>query len=84
MSAKGLWLSFRYTRWLLWLGWLVYCAEFVLNRQNHMNPFGQLRLSTEFWMFTLPLMAVTVGCFELMIREKAGITRSNSKVGIDR
>jgi hypothetical protein len=40
-----------------------------------MDEFGRLYLSTEVWMFFLPVAAVFVGFFELMMRDRAGITR---------
>jgi hypothetical protein len=85
MWAKRFWSFLRYSRWLLGLGWLAFCAEFVIHRQQHLDPFGHLVPVTEFLMFSLPLAAVFAGCFELMMREKAGITRSrDSKVGLGR
>jgi hypothetical protein len=50
-----------------------------------MDEFGRLYLSTEFWMFFLPLAAVFAGFFELMMRGKAGITRQKSEeIGLKR
>jgi hypothetical protein len=50
-----------------------------------MDEFGRLYLSTEFWLFVLPLAAVFVGFLELMIRGKAGITRQKSaEIGLKR
>jgi hypothetical protein len=60
-------------------------AWFLFHRQEHFNVFGQLLLTTEFWMFSLPFAAVFAVCLELMMRERAGITRSaDHKVGLDR
>ena len=85
MWEKRFWLFLRYTRWLLWLAFLGYCLEFVIHREQHLNSFGQLLLTSEFWMFSLPLAAVFAGCLELMMREKAGITRSSDqKIGLSR
>jgi hypothetical protein len=85
MWAKCLWLFFRYARWLLWLATIGYSIEFLFHRQEHFNVFGQLLLTTEFWMFSLPFAAVFAVCLELMMRERAGITRSaDHKVGLDR
>jgi hypothetical protein len=58
MSARRLWMFFRYTRWLLWLATIGYSIEFMMNRRHHMDEFGRLYLSTEFWMFFLPTAAV--------------------------
>jgi hypothetical protein len=85
MSARRLWIFFRYTRWLLWLATIGYSIEFLINRQHHMDAFGRLALTTEFLMFTLPLAAVFAGCFELMMRDRAGITRQKSdEIGLKR
>lgn len=74
-AAATTWLVFRGLRWLLWLGTIGYYAEFLADRQEHLNPFGHLLPTTEFWMFGLPLAAVFMGFFELMMRERAGIPR---------
>ena len=85
MSARRLWIFFRYTRWLLWLATIGYSIEFMINRQHHLDAFGRLYLSTEFWMYFLPLAAVFAGCVELMMRDRAGITRQKSdKIGLKR
>jgi len=75
-------LFLRYWRWLLWLAWLGFCLEFVINREQHIGPLGQLVLTTEVWMFGIPLAAVTIGLFDLMMRDMAGIKReSKDKIG---
>jgi hypothetical protein len=80
-----LWLFLRCSRWLLWLAWLGYSIEFVIHRDQHMGTFNELSRTTEFWMFGLPLAAVTVGLFELMARDWAGIKREPpDKIGFDR
>ena len=85
MWAKRLWLFFRYTRWLLWLATIGYSIEFMIHRSQHLDPFGRLYLTTELWMYLLPLSAIFVGCFELMMREKAGISKLQiDQVGFDR
>jgi hypothetical protein len=85
MSARRLWIFFRYTRWLLWLATIGYSIEFMMNRRHHMDEFGRLYLSTEFWMFFLPTAAVFVGFFELMMRGRAGIARQKSdEIGLKR
>jgi hypothetical protein len=62
-----------------------YSIEFMIHRSQHLDPFGRLYLTTELWMYFLPLAAIFVGCFELMMREKAGISRLHSdQVGLDR
>jgi hypothetical protein len=78
-------LFFRYSRWLLWLAWLGYNLEFVIHRQQHMDPLGQLALTTEVWMFGLPIAAVTVGLFEMMMRDMAGIKwEPKNPISVDR
>jgi hypothetical protein len=50
-----------------------------------MDEFGRLYLSTEFWMYFLPLAAVFAGFFELMMRGKAAITRQKrEEIGLKR
>jgi len=73
--AIAAWQFFRGLRWLLWLAAIAYNIEFVLNRPDHVNQFGHLVHSTEFWMFILPLAALFAGFFELMMRERAGLPR---------
>ena len=76
MSITALtWLIFRAARWLLWLATVAYYGAFMNNRQDHLNAFGHLLPSTELWMFGLPLAAVFMGFFELMMRERAGLPR---------
>ena len=70
-----IWLFFRCMRWLLWLSAAAYNIEFVLNRSSHQNTFGHLLITTEFWMFSLPIAALFAGFVELMAREQAGIPR---------
>jgi hypothetical protein len=69
------WLFFRCVRWLLWLGFIVYSAEFVANQLGHLDQFGHLLPTTEAFLFGLPLAAVFAGFFELMMRERAGLSR---------
>ena len=73
--SAAIWLAFRCLRWLLWLGVIAYNVEFILNRPHHLTQFGHLLLTTELWMFGLPLAAIFVGFLELMLREKAGLPR---------
>ena len=73
--AAALWLVLRASRWVLWLAVIGYNIEFFFNRGDHLTPFGHLSLRTELWMFGLPMAAVFVGFFELMMREKAGLPR---------
>jgi hypothetical protein len=85
MAARRLWIFFRYTRWLLWLATIGYSIEFMIHRHDHVDAFGRLYLTTEFLMFALPVAAVFAGCFELMMREWAGITRQKGdQIGLKR
>ena len=84
MPLKSLWLFLRYTRWLIWLAFLGLSVEFVIHREQHL-VFGHLVRTTELWMFALPLAAIAIGCLELLVREKAGITRGPAgKIGLGR
>lgn len=69
------WLFFRCLRWLLWVTSAAYYLSFMANKRDHLNSFGHLLPTTEFWMFGLPLVALFAGFFELMMREKAGVPR---------
>jgi hypothetical protein len=85
MAARRLWIFFRYTRWLLWLATIGYSIEFMIHRDDHMDAFGRLYLTTESLMFALPVAAVFAGCFELMMRDRAGITRQKGdQIGLKR
>jgi hypothetical protein len=68
-------LLFRCLRWLLWIWAAGYYLEFIIHRADHLNDFSNLLLSTEFWMFGLPVAGVFAGFFELMTRERAGLPR---------
>ena len=68
-------LFFRYARWLLWIAVLAYAAEYLLNPRDHLDSFNRLLRTTEFWLFTLPTLAMFAGFFELMMRDKAGLPR---------
>lgn len=69
------WLSFRLLRWLSWVAFFLYGANFVSDRPSHLNSFGQLLHTTEAFMFGSALIAVFAGFLELMMREKAGLQR---------
>jgi hypothetical protein len=74
-SAIALWLFFRALRWLSWIAFFAYGAHYLAYKQDHINSFGHLLPSTEFWMFGLGLAIVFMGFFELMTRERAGVVR---------
>jgi hypothetical protein len=75
VSAAGAYLLFRYCRWLLWFAALGYSIEYLLHTSSHLDSFNHLLRTTEFWMFTLPNLAMIAGFFELMMRDKAGLPR---------
>lgn len=70
---KTAWLCMRALRWLLWVGFFLYCLHYVLFSASHLDHFGHLFLSTEIAMYGLSLAAVGAGLLELMLRDKAGI-----------
>jgi hypothetical protein len=69
------WLFLRALKWVLWLACIAFCIEFVIHRQDHLNSFGHLLPTTEFWMFTLLIAPGSIGFLELMMRERAGRPR---------
>jgi hypothetical protein len=75
MTASHAYLFFRYARWLLWFAALGYAIEYLVNPRGHTDSFNHLLRTTEFWMFTLPNLAMIAGFFELMMRDKAGLPR---------
>jgi len=71
------WLVMRALRWLLWIAFFGYCLHYLLYSSKHLDHFGHLYLSTEIAMYGLSLAAVFAGLLELMLRDKAGITRTS-------
>lgn len=71
----GGWLFFRLLRWACWIGTIAYSIEFLMHKRAHLNSFGHLIPTTEFWLFAFPLGAVTAGFLELMMRERTGLPR---------
>lgn len=65
----------RALRWLTWLAMAGLTIEFLLNRRAHLTQFGHLLLSTELWMFGLPVIGIFLGFFELAARERTGRVR---------
>jgi hypothetical protein len=59
----------------VWLATIAYNCLFLIHKQSHFNQFGNLLLTTEALMFTLPTAAIFAGFFELMMRERAGFPR---------
>jgi hypothetical protein len=74
-SALVTWLVFRVARWLLWLGFFAYGLHYMMYRTSHLDQFGHLILRTELAMFGLGTGAVFAGFLELMMRERAGVSR---------
>jgi hypothetical protein len=77
MRDRGfvIWLVLRIARWTTWVGFLGYSLVVKLDPSSYLNKFGQLLLSTEACLFGIPMLAVTFGFLELMMRERAGIAR---------
>jgi len=74
-AAIANWLLFRCLRWLLWIASFGYFAEFLIHKRDHLNSFGHILPTSEFWMFGLPTAALFAGFLELMAREKADVSR---------
>ena len=74
--------AFKRTRCLIPAFWLLRMAHRGGGKQPY---YFTARDATEAWMFGLSLAAVTVGLFELMARDLAGIKREpQDKIGFDR
>jgi hypothetical protein len=69
------WMALRFMRWACWIGFLVYAFMTTLDRPAYLNQFGQPLRTTEAWLYGLVFAAAAAGLLELMMREKAGITR---------
>ena len=54
---------------------IAYFFFFWIDPDRHLDQFGHLTYITEAFMFGLPMAAVFMGCFELMVRERAAIPR---------
>ena len=74
-AAVLTWLFFRASRWLLILAYVVMSVHFMLYRDAHLDQYGHLLWRTELPMFALPVVAITFGFLELMMREQAGLPR---------
>ena len=76
-AAFAAWVTLRFTRWLSWMSFLARSLAITIaaDRSSYLDPFGRHLYSTEAWLFGLPMLALTLGLFELMMREKAGIAR---------
>src|SRR4029077_6678335 len=74
MDAKiAGWLFFRAMRWLAWISF--FGTSFYCWAYRPMTPFGHLQLQYEVTLMVLGNLAVFMGFFELMRRERAGIIR---------
>lgn len=69
------WLCLRSLKWLLCIAAVGYYWEFAANKARHVNSFGHILPTTEFWIFVLPMAAVAVGLAEIAARERAGLPR---------
>ena len=71
------WLVLQITRWVSRVSFLAYSFAITItaDRSSYLDHFGRPLYSTEAWLFGLPMLAVTLGLFELMMREQAGIAR---------
>ena len=49
--------------------------HYQADRTSYLDHFGRPLYSTEAWLFGLPMVAIALGLFELMMREQAGIAR---------
>jgi hypothetical protein len=76
-AAFMAWMVLRITRWISWLSFLAYSYAIIItgDQSSYLDHFGRPLYSTEAWLFGLPMLAVTLGLFELMMREQAGIAR---------
>ena len=71
------WLVLRITRWISWVSFFAYSIVITItaDRSSYLDHFGRPLSSTEVWLFGLPMLAVALGLFEMMMREQAGIAR---------
>jgi hypothetical protein len=69
------WIAARLARWLTWAGFLLYSCRVVLDKASYMDAFSRPLLGTETLLYGLPMLAITFGLLELMMRERAGIAR---------
>jgi hypothetical protein len=76
-EMKFAWLLMRALRWLLWAGFLGYSLHYVLYSASHLDRFGHLLPTTEMAMYGLSLAAVFAGLMELLLRDRAGVTRGD-------
>jgi hypothetical protein len=76
-----IWRVLRVARWTLWLSVLAVFSYFVADREALFTPFGQLKPSVELFLFGIGAAPAIVGLFEMMMRDRAGVTRMPDRVG---
>ena len=75
MNAIAAWLFFRLVRWLGWIVFFGWSAYFAWDRTPHLNQFNHLLPYCEEIWFGAALVALFAGFAELMMRERAGLSR---------
>lgn len=75
MNWIAIWMTARLARWGLWLGFLAYALYVHLNRANIFTKLNQLPLHVELLLNGLALGAIFMGFFELLVRERSGLSR---------
>jgi len=75
MTAVRWWRISRILHAALWLAVIAYYFYFWIDPKDNFNQLGQLRRSTEVFMFGLPMAAVCVGFFQMAMRDRAGVRR---------
>jgi hypothetical protein len=74
-AAAVTWQLLRVARWALWIAFFAYCFYVHAYHDALVNQFGHLSLGIEVTIFGLANAAVFVGLLEMMMRERAGISR---------
>jgi len=78
MTNSGVaWMALRIARFVLWAAFLVYSLRVLSNSAGFVDHFSRPLRSTEAWLYGLPVLAVTLGFLDLMMRERARIPRPN-------
>jgi len=54
---------------------IAYYFYFWIDQKDHFNQLGELRHSTEFFMFGLPMAALCMGFFQMAMRDRVGVPR---------
>jgi hypothetical protein len=75
MTAVTWWRISSISHAALWLAVIAYYLYFWTDPKDHFNQLGQLRRSTEVFMFGLPMTAVCIGLFQMATRDRAGVPR---------